>query len=71
MADAASRRGFLAGSLAVPVAFVGGKAVAAAARMTRLVRPSADGRSTTRCAVCGGAGHRMLDRRCPGAPEVI
>jgi hypothetical protein len=71
VADAASRRGFLAGLIALPAAFVGGKAIAAAGRAVRLVRPSAEGRSTTRCAVCGGADHRMLDRRCPGAPEVI
>lgn len=71
MADAASRRGFLAGLLAVPAAFAGAKVVAGARRATRLARPSANGRSTTRCAVCGGTDHRMLDRRCPGAPEVI
>lgn len=71
MADRASRRGFLTGLLAVPVAFVGAKAAAAAARAARLARPSAEGRSSTRCGVCGSTGHRMLDRGCPGAPEVI
>ena len=71
MADRASRRGFLTGLLVVPAAFVGAKAASAAARATRVARPSAEGRSTTRCGVCGGTGHRMLDRRCPGAPEVI
>jgi hypothetical protein len=70
VADPASRRGFLTGLLAVPAAFVGGKALAAAARATSLVRPAADGRSTTRCATCGRSDHRMLDRRCPGSPEV-
>lgn len=71
MADQASRRGFLAGVLAVPAAFVGARVLAAAAKAVRISRPAAEGRSTTRCAVCGGADHRMLDRRCPGAPEVI
>ncbi len=71
MADPASRRGFLAGLLAVPAAFVGAKMLAAAAQAVRFARPAAEGRSTTRCAVCGGADHRMLDRRCPGAREVI
>lgn len=71
MADQASRRGFLAGVLALPVAFIGAKTLAAAVRAVRFSRPSAEGRSTTRCAVCGGTDHRMLDRRCPGAPEVV
>jgi len=71
VADRASRRGFLTGLLAVPAAVVGAKALAAASRTARLARPTAAGRSTTRCAVCGAADHRMLDRRCPGAPEVI
>ena len=71
MADQASRRGFLAGALALPAAFIGAKTLAAAAQAVRFSRPSAEGRSTTRCAVCGGIDHRMLDRRCPGAPEVV
>jgi hypothetical protein len=71
VADQASRRGFLAGVLAVPAAFVGARVLAAAAKAVRISRPAAEGRSTTRCAVCGGSDHRMLDRRCPGAPEVI
>jgi len=71
VADQASRRGFLAGVLALPAAFLGAKTLAAAAQAVRLSRPAAQGRSTTRCGVCGGADHRMLDRRCPGAPEVI
>ena len=69
MADRASRRGFLAGVLAVPAAFVGAKALAAAARGAELVRPAARGRSTTRCAVCGATDHAML--RCPRAQEVV
>jgi len=71
VADQASRRGFLAGVLALPAAFLGAKTLAAAVRAVRLSRPAAEGRSTTRCAVCGGTDHRMLERRCPGAPEVI
>ena len=71
MAEPASRRGFLAGLLAVPAAFIGARTLAAAAQAVRFARPAAAGRSTTRCAVCGGTDHRMLDRGCPGAPEVI
>ena len=71
MADQASRRGFLAGVLAMPTAFVGARALAAVAKAIRISRPAAEGRSTTRCAVCGRSDHRMLDRRCPGAPEVV
>ncbi len=69
MADAASRRRFLAGLLAVPAAIVGARALAGAARAAGLVRPAPAGRSTTRCAICGGADHVML--RCASAPEVV
>jgi hypothetical protein len=67
----ASRRWFLAGALALPALFVGLRAVSAASRSVRLARPRSVGRSTTRCAACGGTDHRMLDRACPVAPEVI
>lgn len=69
MANGASRRGFLAGLLAVPAAFVGTRALAGLRRGAGFLRPRADGRSTTRCAICGGRDHGML--RCPRSPEVI
>lgn len=71
MAGPASRRGFLAGVLALPALFLGARMVSTASRTVRLSRPGPDGRSTTRCAACGGTDHRMLDRSCPAAPEVI
>jgi len=71
VAGPASRRGFLAGALALPALFLGARMVSAASRTVRLSRPGPDGRSTTRCAACGGIDHRMLDRACPAAPEVI
>jgi len=57
------------GLLAVPAAFAGARALAATARGVRLARPPAQGRSTTRCGICGSGGHAML--RCPRAPEVV
>lgn len=35
------------------------------------LRPRASGTSATRCALCGSAGHTMLDPRCPAARKVI
>jgi hypothetical protein len=67
--DRASRRGFLTGLLALPVAFLGAKAVGAVREAGRIARPHARGTSTTRCAVCGSAGHAML--RCPSTREVL
>lgn len=69
MAGDASRRGFLAGLLAVPAAFVGTKVLAGLRRGAWVLRPRAEGRSTTRCAICGSTDHAML--RCPRAPEVV
>ncbi|GBC87173.1 hypothetical protein HRbin12_01175 [bacterium HR12] len=69
MTQGASRRGFLAGLLAVPAAFVGARALGATGRIARSLRPRARGRSSTRCAICGAEDHAML--RCPRAPEVI
>ncbi|HET9724974.1 MAG TPA: hypothetical protein VFR44_14190 [Actinomycetota bacterium] len=71
MAGPASRRGFLAGALALPALFLGARAVTAASRTARLARPAPEGRSTTRCAACGRADHDMLDRTCPAAREVL
>lgn len=71
MAGPASRRGFLAGALALPALFLGARAVSAASRTVRLTRPQPRGSSTSRCAACGGTDHRMLDQTCPAAPEVI
>ncbi len=68
MTERASRRGFLAGLLAVPAAFVGARALAATRRSAAALRPAPQGRSSTRCAICGAADHGML--RCPRAPEV-
>jgi hypothetical protein len=69
VAGGASRRGFLAGLLAVPAAFVGAKVLAGLRRGAWAIRPRAGGRSTTRCAICGSTDHAML--RCPRAPEVV
>ncbi len=69
MTDGSSRRGFLAGLLAVPAAFVGARALAATTRAAGALRPRARGRSSTRCAICGADDHAML--RCPRAPEVV
>ncbi|GIU96200.1 MAG: hypothetical protein KatS3mg013_0003 [Actinomycetota bacterium] len=69
MAQEGSRRGFLAGALVLPAVFLGTRALAGLRRAARRLRPRADGRSTTRCAVCGSTDHAML--RCPRSPEVV
>jgi hypothetical protein len=37
------------------------------AKAASAMRPTQDGTSTTRCALCGAADHGMLDARCPRA----
>ena len=69
MAEPASRRGFLAGLLAVPAAFIGARTLAAAAQAVRFARPAAAGRGTTRGAGCGGTHHPKPDRGGPRAAE--
>jgi len=65
----ASRRGFLAGLVALPAAVLGGRALAAVRGGVAFVRPRSDGTSATRCALCGAADHAMLE--CPRAPGVV
>ncbi len=65
-----SRRRFLIGALAVPAAVVADRVVGALRSTAGTLRPRASGRSTTRCARCGGSGHAMLDPSCPAAPRV-
>ena len=64
-----SRRGFLAGLLALPAAFPGAKAVASIGRAASFARPRADGTSATRCALCGARDHAMLG--CPDARKAV
>jgi hypothetical protein len=64
-----SRRGFLAGLLALPAVFLGAKALGALRGLGRTVRPSARGASSERCALCGSPQHSML--RCPDARAVL
>lgn len=69
MTRSASRRGFLAGLVALPAAFLGARALAAARKAAAFARPGAEGTSATRCALCGARDHAMLD--CPDAPAVV
>jgi hypothetical protein len=63
-----SRRRLLVAAALVPGAALAGQLIAGLGRAAAAVRPGADGRSSTRCATCGDAGHRMLDGRCPAQP---
>lgn len=65
-----SRRGLLIGLLAVPAAALGGRVMGVFTTAASRLRPRASGRSTTRCAQCGAAGHTMLDPSCPAAPRM-
>lgn len=69
MGGPTSRRGFLAGLLGLPAAFVGARALAALGRAASFARPRPEGTSATRCALCGARDHAMLD--CPRAPGVL
>ncbi len=70
-----SRRRLLSAVAAIPVillvdrgARIVGDGVRAAAAA---LRPSSQGTSASRCALCGSPDHTMLDPRCPAARPVI
>lgn len=69
--QAQTRRRFIFGALAAPVAFVGLKAAATARKGIAVLRPGARGSTATTCAQCGQQGHSMLDPGCPSSPRVV
>jgi hypothetical protein len=70
-----TRRRLLEVAAAVPagvaLAALGARASQVMLGAASSFRPSADGTSATRCALCGGADHAMLDPGCPAARKVI
>jgi hypothetical protein len=70
-----TRRRFLeaaaAGPLVVALAGLGARASQVLLGAAPSIRPSPDGTSGTRCALCGRADHAMLDPACPAARKVI
>ena len=69
--QAQTRRRFIFGALAAPVAFVGLKAAGTVRKGIAALRPSARGTTVTTCAQCGEQGHSMLDPNCPASPRVV
>jgi hypothetical protein len=54
-------------AVAGAASLMGGIVAGAAPRL----RPPASGTSATRCALCGGPDHTMLDPGCPAARRLI
>ena len=71
---ALTRRQLLRAASIVPIGLTVSALVAGVGNTLRssaaALRPTASGTSATRCAQCGGAGHTMLDPRCPSARRV-
>lgn len=69
-----TRRRLLVAGLASPILAtlrpVEAMASAVQRRLTPLGRPAPRGTSASRCAVCGGAGHAMLDVACPARRDL-
>jgi hypothetical protein len=67
-----SRRRLLALASGLPLLAAFTPVAATFARASRAVaaqvRPLPQGKSDSRCAVCGATEHRMLDPTCPSAP---
>jgi hypothetical protein len=70
-----TRRRLLEVAAAVPagvvLAALGARASQVILGAASSLRPSPDGTSATRCALCGRADHAMLDPACPAARKVI
>lgn len=70
-----TRRRLLEAAVAVPagvaLAAFGARASQVMRDAASSFRPSPEGTSDTRCALCGGADHAMLDPACPAARRVI
>jgi hypothetical protein len=69
-----SRRRLLALASGLPVLAALVPAATMYARATKAVaaqvRPAPEGRSDSRCAVCGATDHAMLDATCPSSPRI-
>jgi hypothetical protein len=69
-----SRRRLLAVAASIPALLVardGAQLLTAGARgAVAALRPPAQGTSATRCGLCGGTDHTMLDPRCPAAKRI-
>jgi hypothetical protein len=70
-----TRRKLLLMAGLLPAGLAASGFVAGAGEIVRSVaqalRPASHGTSSTRCALCGGVGHTMLDSRCPAARKVV
>jgi len=64
-----TRRVLLTTLATAPLMVLLARTAGALRRRARLMRPTADGSSTTRCAQCGDPGHGML--ACPSNPKLI
>lgn len=69
-----SRRRLLAVAASIPAVLVarqGAQLLADGARgAAAALRPPSHGTSATRCGLCGGWDHTMLDPRCPAARRI-
>lgn len=65
----ATRRTVIGGLAATPLVAVFARWAGRLRRHAAVIRPTAEGTSSTRCAACGAEGHSML--ACPSNPKVV